>query len=599
MSDLFKKLSDFITELRRRRVFRVTAVYAGMTFVVIQIIDGAFSYLHIPEIYGTGIIIVLLIGFPVAIALAWVFDITDKGVVRTKKGWGFSKKKGKKPLTSNISLILIGIAVLIFGLFFRTGLDNSPPSVAVLPFTNMSNDPDQEYFSDGISEEIINHLAQISGLQVAGRTSSFSFRSENKDLISIGKSLGVTHLLEGSVRHSGDKVRITAQLIESGSGFHVWSESYERPLKDIFTIQDEISNSIALALKLNLLPDNEKKSIVNFEPSQKSYNAFLLGQFHLAKRTQSEIWQAVINFREAVKLDPEFARAQAALSQSLILYWLYSPAAESNPEFSIAEAFNSAKKSLTLESNLPEGHMALGTYYLIQTQDYNKAHEHLAEAYNLAPDNPEIINFYGDYFVYLMDWDKALEIESIAEERDPLSLPNKTDLAVVYSSLGEHDKSLRLAEEALNLDSQYIPGQHFKATMLYIANRPEELKKQIDLLLNLGESDIANFYKALAGILTDMPSDSLNELTKVVYKGMLDGKIPTNNLAFLYNEQNNMDSLAVWFSPKPDLGHGVLMKTKMILSILASSHPKALEILNREDVKIYLRAQKGIKIPKL
>ena len=236
-------------ELRRRRVFRVAAFYGGIAFVIIQIIDGAFEYLHIPEWFGTAIIVLLIIGFPIAMGLAWAFDITDKGIVRTR-----GHTTGK-PGTSNralIGVVILAIIVAVWG-WLRTPADTTPDkSIAVLPFVNYSEARDNEWFTDGVTEEIISQLSKISALRVISSTSSRQYKGTGKSLKEIGDELGVAHLLEGNVRRAGDRVRIAAQLIDARTGYHPWSGEYDRVIEDIFDLQSDVAGQIAAALEVEL-----------------------------------------------------------------------------------------------------------------------------------------------------------------------------------------------------------------------------------------------------------------------------------------------------------------------------------------------------------
>jgi len=244
-----RKLADLISELRQRRVFRVAAVYACVAFIIIQIIDGAFDYLRIPEWVGATIIVLLLIGFPVAVALAWAFDITDKGLVRTKpKREPAAAKAPHHVIIGNKTLAIIAavaVAVAVWSWWGRPTTRVPDKSIAVLPFVNFSDSKDDEYFSDGITDDILTHLTKISDLEVKARTSSMLYKNSDMRARDIGRELGVATLLEGSVRRQGNRVRITSQLIDVATEEHLWAEIYDRDLTDIFAIQSDVAQNIA------------------------------------------------------------------------------------------------------------------------------------------------------------------------------------------------------------------------------------------------------------------------------------------------------------------------------------------------------------------
>ena len=254
-----------MAELKRRRVFRVAAIYGIAAWVITEVSATVFPALFVPDWAITFVVVLLITGFPIAMILAWVFDIEPGGVVRTAVEAGsqsiVASHRGRAVYTALLvtGTVLLTLALYHFGLKgYSWVAEDQPGSIAVLPFENISNDPGNDYFSDGISEELLNLLAKIPNLQVAARTSSFAYRGEKVDAREVGRNLGVDTVLEGSVRWSGDdRIRITAQLIDVSNGFHLWSETYDRDLKDIFEVQDDISRKIVDALKIELVGEQQ------------------------------------------------------------------------------------------------------------------------------------------------------------------------------------------------------------------------------------------------------------------------------------------------------------------------------------------------------
>jgi TolB-like protein len=282
-------LKQLFQELKRRNVFRVAGVYAITAWLLIQIIATVFPILQLPDWSVTLLTVVILIGFPLALIFAWAFEITPEGIkptVKVDKTESITSETGKKlNRIAIISLSLFIVFLLTERIFFaesaileRNEADVEAASIAVLPFVNMSGDEENEYFSDGLSEELLNALAKVEDMKVAGRTSSFKFKGQNEDLKIIGEQLGVNHILEGSVRKSGDRVRITAQLVSVEDGYHLWSETYDRELNDIFAIQEEISNQVLQELQIRLIP--EEKAELETVPTTdvEAYQLFLNGE---------------------------------------------------------------------------------------------------------------------------------------------------------------------------------------------------------------------------------------------------------------------------------------------------------------------------------
>jgi len=316
-----------LAELKRRRGFRALVGYGIASFAVLQIIEPVMHGLHWPEAVLSYVVVALGLGFPLVVALAWVFDVKAGRLERTAPASGL---RGAR-----LAAVITGIGVLAAApglawyLFLRPGVRSPPsdearrakldavppasdiravPSIAVLPLVNLSRDPDQEYFADGLAEELLNLLAKVPGLHVAGRTSSFSFKGKSEDLRAIGQKLNVKTVLEGSVQRAGDRLRITTQLINTADGYHVWSETYDRRLTDVFAVQDEIARSVVAALKVQLLPE-KTAALERPATNPDAYAQVLLGR-HLIVRGSLQGYQlALAAFRKAVELDPKYAPA--------------------------------------------------------------------------------------------------------------------------------------------------------------------------------------------------------------------------------------------------------------------------------------------------
>ncbi len=281
------KTGSFWRELRRRNVFKVAMVYLIAAWLLIQIAETTFPALQLPDWTVTFVVVVLAILFPIAVIFAWAFELTPDGLRRSGEvdpSESITGKTGQRINHLIIGALVVAVVVLVttHGGFGpggdEQGADAATTSIAVLPFVNMSDDKGNEFFSDGLSEELLNVLAQVDGLRVAARTSSFSFKGSNEDLRDVARQLGVEHVLEGSVRKSGNRIRATAQLIKADDGFHLWSETFDYEIDDIFKIQDEIALAVVDALKVNLLGEERERLTRRATTSVEAHNLYLRGR---------------------------------------------------------------------------------------------------------------------------------------------------------------------------------------------------------------------------------------------------------------------------------------------------------------------------------
>ena len=323
-----------VSELKRRNVIKVAIAYAVAAWLLIEVSVTTFPMLRLPEWTATFVTVLLMIGFPLALIFAWAFELTPEGI-KLEKHVDRSQSTAHMP-GRKFDYLIIAVLVLALGYFAfdkfvldpsrdaelvqtttevvteqaaETGNSWIPDkSIAILPFVNMSSDPEQEYFSDGISEELLNVLSKLPGLRVVARTSSFQFKGENRDVIDIGQQLNATLVLEGSVRTAGLQIRITAQLIDARNGFHLWSETYDRELENIFVVQDEISAAIVDALKGHLGLQGDVTPRATAAVNAEAYEAYLRGRYLVVQRIRASIEGAVGQFEKALALDPYSSR---------------------------------------------------------------------------------------------------------------------------------------------------------------------------------------------------------------------------------------------------------------------------------------------------
>ena len=443
--------ANLISELKRRRVFRAVVGYGVVAFAVLQIIEPIMHGFHWPDEVLTYAVAALAIGFPIVVGLAWIFDVNAGRIERTGPAPGLRGVRLAAVLTGVGALAAVpGVAwymVLRPGARApqgdearRVALESVPPnsgiralpSIAVLPLVNLSRDPDQEYFSDGVAEEILNALAQVEGLHVAGRTSSFSFKGKNEDLRSIGQKLGVTTVLEGSVRKQGDRVRITAQLINVGDGFHLWSQSFDRDLKDIFAMQEEIARAVGEGLKVKLVPGSDKSGARGGTRNPAAYEAYLLGRYHWNLRTTQGMIHATEAFKRAVALDSSYALAWTGLADA---YVLSVPGEYNvpgvNPDSILTLSEDAARRAIALAPRLGEAQSSLGEL-LDKRKRWPEATAAFEQGIRLSPEYPTGHQWYSYHLQSYNRWDEAIREMETAHRLDPLSHVITLSLALAY-----------------------------------------------------------------------------------------------------------------------------------------------------------------------
>jgi TolB-like protein len=453
---------SFFTELKRRNVYKVAVTYAIVGWLLVQIATQVFPFLEIPNWVVRLVIALVAIGFPIALIIAWAFELTPEGIKRTEDVDLLGGSSSNNRIW--IYVAVIGAAFSV-GLFFigrytapRTSsvererppaVAGSPSqkSIAVLPLLNESGDPGDEYFSDGLSEELIAALGQIRDLKVIGRSSSFRFKDRKDEPKTIGEKLGVSTLLEGTVRKQGDKVRIVAELINAADGIELWSRTFDRQLKDIFAVQAEIAQAVAASLELTLL-GNKGATVTNASTqSVEAHNAYLQGHFYFARRNVEDYRKAISFFDQAIRLDPDYALAYAERSEA----WTFigDLSTEQKKEAWTA-ARKDAEKAVAVGPNFAEAHAALGWVRFFSEWKFAEGLAELRRAKELAPANPTANDLLARVLVYLGQIQEAEALARQAIELDPLAYLARANLARIFLAeerLDEADTAARAAAE--------------------------------------------------------------------------------------------------------------------------------------------------------
>jgi len=504
-----------LKELQRRNVIRMALLYVVAAWLLLQVTDVLASLLPVPQWTGSLVFILLAIGFPLVLIFSWVYELTPEGLKRERDVDRSRSITGDTGRKMNM-LIAVLLVLAITGLALDRLLPEKAPiatapvaeeaapseaapiepsqlvaekfapapdrSIAVLPFVNMSGDADNEYFSDGLTEELLNVLAQIKDLQVAGRTSSFAFKGKDEDLRVIGEKLSVAHILEGSVRKAGDRVRVTAQLIKSDDGYHMWSQTYDRQLTDVFAIQEDIAGQVVDALKVSLLGDEAARLERQPTGSTEAHDAYLLGLHALYRNSFDSLGQAVARFKEAVRLDPSYAEAWARLAGA----YMRSTLTGAMPrDEALALAADALDRAIAADPDCAMAYVMQGNLNLME-QKPDQARASLQKASALQPNSPEALTGSARLMARDGDYLAALEYNTRAQALDPLRSDIAFQRSGILASLHRYDEALAQYAKQRELDPDSPTGYYGPAALYYH---------------DLGQLDLAaQWYAKAAGV---------------------------------------------------------------------------------------------------
>ncbi len=462
-------------ELKRRNVIKVAVAYAIVAWLLVEVASVVLPTFKAPEWIMQVFTFLISVGFPLALIFAWAYELTPEGLKKEKdvdRSQSITHITGRK-----LDYLIIAVLVLVLGYFAfdKFVLDPSrdaelvqttteavteqvsepgksetaEKSIAVLPFVNMSDDPGNEDFADGISAELLNVLVKVKGLRVASRTSSFAFKDKDVGIPSIAKQLNVDHVLEGSVRKAGNTVRVTAQLVDVRTDSHLWSGTYDRQLEDIFAIQDEISGHIVQALKIALGAGEQEEMVHAQKPTEnlEAYELYLRGRYFWQRRGEDNIRRAIDLFERATALDPQFARAWSSLAAAHITLtaWSNDPVDEH-----FSQAVSAAQKALALDDSLAEAHAVLGDLAR-DDRKWAEAKGHYLRAIASEPKNSTAHLWYGEHLASVGRIRDALEETLIAYQLDPLHPGTNNNLAEIYWQLDDTHNALKYGAAAVEL----------------------------------------------------------------------------------------------------------------------------------------------------
>ena len=452
---------SFIKELKRRNVIRVAIAYAIVGWLLVEIASVVLPALLLPDWMFRALVVFVLLGFPLALIFAWAFELTPEGLKKEKhvdRSESITHVTGRKLDFLIIGVLVVAVTFLLTDKFFLSDISETGDgeivatgqSIAVLPFVNISSDKEQEYFSDGITEEILNSLASVKELKVAGRTSSFAFKGQNQDLRKIGDLLGVDHILEGSVRKSGTTVRITAQLVQVEDGFHLWSDTYDRELTDVFAIQDEIATEILNQLKAQLL-DEEIQLVEAQRTDPEVYDLYLLAKQLLYQRSRQSIESAAELLDQAIAKDPDYAPpyAQRGIATLLLSENSYGTIPDAEAGVQAKRFIDSA---LETDPQLAEAWAGLGLYHKDRPAEHEQAIEALTKALSINPNLIDASHWLQITLTESGDPRSGLQILEHMTQRDPLYRPGFFSAILRFNNFGLEDKAQAVIDKFRGYD---------------------------------------------------------------------------------------------------------------------------------------------------
>ena len=480
---------NFFGELKRRNVYKVAVAYVIAGWALAQGIAQVFPVFDIPNWVVRVIVVLIVIGFPIALVLAWVFELTPEGLKRTEEA-DAAKQHSRNRVWIYVVIMAGALSVGLFflGRYTAPNVANLPgKSIAVLPFENLSRDPDNAYFTEGIQDEILARLAKIADLKVISRTSTQRYKSSPDDLPQIAKRLGVSSILEGSVQKTGDRVRVTVQLINAASDAHLWAETYDRNLTDVFAAESDIAKMIADTLRAKLSGSEQQAIAVRPTQNAEAHQLYLRGRYFWNKRTGADLKKAIDYFNQAIGKDPNYALAYAGLADAYVLLSAY---AEASPKESLPQAKAAALKALELDSTLGEAHATLANALVAYDLNFAEANREFERAIELNPNYATAHQWYAETgLVPLGQFEKAVAEVKRALELDPLSLVINADVGTTLTNARRYDQAIEQLRKTVEMD----PGFYYAHWTL---GNALELK-------GLTEEAIAEYKEAIA--LNDDP----------------------------------------------------------------------------------------------
>jgi TolB-like protein/Flp pilus assembly protein TadD len=491
------KIDNFFAELKRRNVYKVAVAYAIVGWLLVQIATQVFPFLEIPTWVVRLVIALVAAGFPIALVIAWAFELTPEGIKRTEDVDPAASARQPRKYTW-IFVVIVGAALSV-GLFFigrYTGRTTTSPagtelpakSIAVLPFESLSEDKSNAYFAEGVQDEILTRLAKVADLKVISRTSTQHFKSAPDNLPQIAKQLGVTNILEGSVQKANDQVRVNVQLINALTDAHLWAETYDRKLTDIFAVESDIAKTIADTLQAKLTGSEKIAMAKKPTENPEAYELYLKGRFFWNKRTAADLRKSIEYFDQAIAKDPGYAQAYAALAQS----WKLLPAFNGGaPNDCFPQAEAAAKKALALDDTSSTAHAALASLKGLNGFDYPGAIAEYERTLQLNPNDATTRQWFAnDALANVGQTEREIAELKRAVELDPLSLVINSNLGVAYIHAGRLDEAIAQLRKTVELDGTFYYSRFNLAQALELKGLIPEATAEYQKTMSMTEDPV-------------------------------------------------------------------------------------------------------------
>ena len=538
---------NFFAELKRRNVYKVAVAYAVVGWLLVQIATQVFPFLDIPNWVVRLVIVVVALGFPIALVIAWAFELTPEGIKRTEEVEPRAGEISPRKHTW-IYVVVIG-AGLSIGLFFvgRYTAGNTPrqseaalpqKSIAVLPFDNLSRDPDNAFFAEGVQDEILTRLAKVADLKVIARTSTQKFKSAPENLSDVAKQLGALNILEGSVQKANDQVRVNVQLINALTNTHLWAEIYDRKLTDIFTVESDIAKTIADTLQAKLTGSEKQMMASQSTNDTTAYELYHKGRSLWEKRTGDNIPKAIEFYEQAITRDPNYALAYAGLANAYVLLPFYTTAARRSD--SLAKTKEAALKALSLDTNLAEAHVALGKYDFF-TMDLAGSRREYQRAIELKPNHATAHQWLGnDSLVSYGRFEEAIAESKRAAELDPLSPIINADVGVTLYLARHYDDAIEQLRKTLAIDPSFFYAHYNLGIALQLkGDLPAAISEYEKAWQLSGDSLVMALLGAAKGLAGD--SNAAGQALKNLERTAPNQEVDEYSRALLYLGLNNKE----------------------------------------------------------
>jgi TolB-like protein/Tfp pilus assembly protein PilF len=571
-------MNNFFSELRRRNVYKVAVAYIVAGWAFSQGIAQVFPVFDVPNWAIRLVVILIILGLPVAIVLAWTLEITPEGIKSTKVADAMpSMPRTKKHAWIYVVVVsgLVSIGLFFLGRYTAShtgdgGLSGSQSlpakSIAVLPFESLSEDKSNAYFAEGVQDEILTRLANVADLKVISRTSTQHFNSAPENLPQIAKQLGALNILEGSVQKVTDQVRVNVQLINALTDAHLWAETYDRKLTDIFGVESDIAKSVADTLKAKLTGSEQTEMSKTPTKNSEAYELYLKGRFFWNKRTGEDLKTAADYFQRAIEIDPTYAAAYAGLAQTYVVIPLF---AAGTPRDYFPKAKAAARRAIELDETSAEAHTALGLLLCFSEVNFPEAEREFKRAIAINPNYATAHHWYGNcLLVALGRFDEAISENQRAVELDPLSLIINADLGGTLTIARRYDQGIAQLQRTLALDERfgyahwnlgealYLKGDTAAAIAEYEKARSLDDDPQILGLLGRAYADTGQKDKAMELIreLEDRPKHQFvrGYIAALIYIGLGDKTKAIDTLEREYLDHDNIDTAWIRVDPMLD-----------------------------------------------